>query len=427
LGDSAGAAVKSIVQASAEARRFALGVRDAFGEFTGLRGTGIKSADVIGALAKQLRTSTADVELRLRQGQISLKQGMLALEAAARGRFGKIVALQMLDLNVQLMKAKEALAGMFAGVDLEPFLEGMRELLTIFDVGTVRGKAMQAVLTAGLGGLAQVLGALLPIGKEVFLGMAIAALKFYIFVRPIGRAVAELVAFLAGGKASTAWLEVGKFLFVALAAAITLVGAAVFIAFIPLMVLGAVVVAIGYAIYKAIQLIIGIVGAVREGISGAVSYLGAISWGDLGANLVNSLIGGIKSGAAALIASVTSRGIDAKNAFKATVGIASPSKAFTSYGLNIAASTAGGVEQGTPQLAQATTDLGSAAIGGAMRATIAPSNGGAAAPITITIQNLTIGGREAGPDERASLASALVELLNIATGQAGAGQPASAF
>ena len=427
LGDSAGAAVKSIVEASAATRRFSIGIRDAFGEFTGLRGTGLKSADVIGALAKQLKTSTADVELRLRQGQISLKQGMLALEAAAKGRFGKIVALQMLDLNVQFDKAKENLAGMFAGVDLEPFLAGLKELLSIFDTTTIRGKAMQAVLTAGLSGLARVTGVLLPIGKEVFLGMAIAALKFYVAVRPVGRAIAELVTYLAGGKASTAWLEVGKFLFVALAASIALVGAAIFIAFIPLMVLGAVVIGIGYAIYKAIQLIIGVVGAVRDGISGAVSYLGSISWADLGANLVNSLIAGVKAGAGALLASVTSLGTDSIKAFKASVGIASPSKAFTAFGLNISASTASGVEKGAPQVSQATADLGGAAIGGALRATTAPSAGSAGAPINITIQNLTIGGREAGPDERASLASALVQLLNIATGQAGAGQPAGAF
>lgn len=432
LGESAGAAVRSIVEATAATGRFTLGVRNIHGEFTALQGSGIKSADVLAALATGLSTSIADAEMRLRQGAVSRAQGLAALEAATRARFGGTVAAQMLDFGVVARKARENFTGMFAGINLEPLLIGFRELASIFDVATVRGKVMQALLETTFGGLATVLGALLPVGKEIFLGMAIGALKLAIVLKPIARDIGNFLASLGGAKNALTWVEVGKFLFAGLATTIALVGAAVAIAFIPLAVLGGVITAAFYGIYRAIAFVAGVVGAVRTAIGDATAYVASMDWSDLGANLVTSLIAGIKNGAGTLLASVASLGTSAIGAFKAAVGIASPSKPMLALGENLAASAAMGVDRGAPELESASEDLGGAALGGVgVGFQRAAPGGGAPAGQSITvhmsIQHLSVGGRDVGPEDRQSLADALVELIKTGLAQGSAGEPIGAF
>ncbi len=92
------------MQSSAAMKRFTLGARDMWGEYTGLAGSGLKSMDVLSALAKQLGVGVGEVEKKLRLGQIKMKDGLRALEAATEARFGKTIQGQMLAINTQFSR-----------------------------------------------------------------------------------------------------------------------------------------------------------------------------------------------------------------------------------------------------------------------------------------------------------------------------------
>jgi len=422
LGESAGSAVKSIVQASAEAKRFSLGMRDMFGEFTGLKGTGLKSADVIGALAAQLKISRGAAEEQLRMGRVSLAMGMRALEEAGRGRFGKIVGLQMLDFPTQIAKAKDALQGMFAGVNIEPLLKGLREFLTIFDTSTVRGRGMQAVLTVALESIAEILGVLLPIGKEVFLGMAIMALRFYLAVRPIGRAIKDFLVQLGAGENSMTWLNVGKAIFIAMAVAAGVLALMVGLVVGPFLILGQamlVVARLGDMAFKWLT----------TTIVDLYNYINQIDLGEAATNMVRGLAMGIIANAAAVTSAMEGLATSAISAFKNKMLMRSPPKVFVDIGRAIPLAAASGVERETSALAGATANMGAAAIGGALGGAGDGGAGGGAAQssITVTIGTLNIGEREASAEEREGFAMQLAAALKLVIGQAGAGQPIGAF
>lgn len=405
LGDSAGQAVQAIVTASAAARRFSLGTRDIYGELTGLAGTGLKKADVLGALAKQLNMSVPAVEQALLAGRITLAQGMKALEAAAQARFGKTIAAQMLSFDIQVQKAKESLAGMFSGIDIDPALKGLKEFLSVLDTSTVTGRALKTVLTLGLQGTADALGGLAKLGKPVFQGMIIAALQVYLALRPIGRAIADVTGWFGKLGAGSAAIWVGKVAVYALA-----------IGF------GILALAAG-AIVGVVYLVIAAVMALVAAVGGAWDWLTS-SGATVATALIDGLVAGITSGAASVIASVTALASSAAAAMKAALGIASPSKLFASYGRFTAEGFAGGVEQETPGAQAAVVGLGDAvpampgAGGGAAR------GGGPGTIVYLTMGDVYFGGQKAAGDEKQRLLSWLIEQVTMAINAGGAGQPA---
>ena len=415
LGDSAGGAIKAIVASTAATRRFSLGARDLYGEFTALAGTGLKKADVLGALAKQLGKSLPEVEQMLLRGQVSVKDGLRALEAAAEARFGKTIAAQMLSLDVQFQKAKENLETLFAGVAIEPVLEGLKTMLSVLDHNTATGRALQVVLTAAFSALGAAVTVVAPIAKTMFQGMIIGALRMYIALRPvargfmaIGEAVAGVLGWIAKGLGIDA-LEAGKFAAFALAAAFALVGVAIFLAFLPLLIVGALVVVALYAIYKVVDGLIGVFTAVYD-------YVSSLDLGQAASDLISGLVTGIVANAAAVIAAMENLAGSAIDAFKAKLGIASPSKVFAEFGGYIAEGTAQGVEGGTADVAGATADMGGAAVTGA-GAGAAAAGGGGSGPRAVVPIYLFPG----GPFLRNLVISVVNDEIDIATDAAGAG------
>lgn len=423
LGDAAGGAVKSIIAANAATKRFSLGARDMFGEFTALAGTGLKSSDVIAALAKQMNASVPAVEQALRLGQIKLADGLKALEAVARARFGKTIAAQMLDVNVQLDKAKEALASLFDGVDLEPVLSSLRDFLTILDTSTVTGRTLKALLGTVLGAFGASLQRFGPLAKVVFQGMIIAALKLYIALKPIvgviggiasaiGRAVDAVSEFLGVNLA----LKAGQFIFAAIAATVGLLAAAIFIATIPLLVLGAAIVLVGYLMYEVVN---GIIDAWNA----AAEFFASIDLAQAGADLIASLVSGIVSNAGAVLAAMGNLATSAVGAFKDKLLMRSPSKVLVSAGKTMSESTAMGVDAGAPALTGAMEDM----AGGAASAASKPAggtggaNGGGARQVNITMGDVYFSGQKASGEEKQSLRDWLIEELTIADGAIGAG------
>lgn len=416
LGDSAGSAVKAIVSASAATRRFNLGVRDIYGELTGLAGTGLKKADVLGALAKQFGVSVGEAERQLLLGRVKLADGLKALEAAAQGRFGKVIALQMLDFNVQIQKAKEAIVGLFADVDLEPFLAGMKDLLRVFDSNTVVGRALRTLLTDGFNGLGIAVSKLAPVLKQMFLGAVIGALQFYLAIRPVVRVIGEVVGWLGRLVGIENAVGAGKFLFIALAGSMAVFAAAVALAFAPLALLLGAIGLIGYGLYKIIVIGDQVWGWLNAQVAAAAAYIESIDLGEAAANMIRGLVNGITQNAGAVIAALGNLATQAIGSFKAQLGIASPSKVFEGFGTNIAMGAAIGVEQGTPAVEGATSSMGGAAVSGATAGASAASGGGGG-PRQIVI-NLIMGGK----NMRQIIIDTVLDEVDVAIDGAGAGE-----
>lgn len=402
IGESAGNVVKGVVQSSAAMKRFTLGARDMWGEYTGLAGSGLKSMDVLSALAKQLGVGVGEVEKKLRLGQIKMKDGLRALEAAAEARFGKTIQAQMLSINTQFSKAGENLAAMTSGVDLEPALNGLKELLSIFDESTVAGSVLKTILSEGLGGLSRALGVLLPLGKDFFLEFAIGAMEIYLALRPIGRQILEWVGpLLTAQNAATA----GKVAVYALAA-----------------VFGVLAVAAGAAVALLVAPFV-IAGAAIWGlVTAAQMAWNALSDGakDVGRFIIDGLIGGILGGVPMVLSAVANMGTAIASKFKAVLGIASPSKLFYSYGVNIGEGAEGGIEASAGGVQSAVDDMAPAppAAGGAGLARL-----GGGATYSVHIEHLYLGGQKATEQETMSVAEAIRQLLQSGINAVSAGEP----
>jgi hypothetical protein len=403
IGESAGNVVKGVVQSSAAMKRFTLGARDMWGEYTGLAGSGLKSMDVLSALAKQLGVGVGEVEKKLRLGQIKMKDGLRALEAATEARFGKTIQAQMLSINTQFSKAQENLAQMTSGVDLEPALNGLKELLSIFDESTVAGAVLKTILGEGLGGLSRALGVLLPLGKDFFLEFAIGAMEIYLALRPIGRQILEWVGpLLTAQNAATA----GKVAVYALAA-----------------VFGALAVAAGAALAVLATPFVLIGAAIWALVTVAQAAWNALSDGakDVGRFIIEGLIGGILGGVPLVLSAVANLGTAIAGKFKSVLGIASPSKLFFSYGMNIGEGAEGGIEASSGGVQGAVDDM----------APVPPAGGGGAVArlgggqnVTVNINgDLYFAGQKATEGEKASLADAIRQLLQSGINAVGAGEP----
>lgn len=401
IGDAAGNVIKGVVQSSAAMKRFSLGARDMWGEYTGLAGSGLKSMDVLSALAKQLGVGVGEVEKRLRLGQVKLKDGMRALEAAAETRFGKTVQGQMLAINTQFSKAGENIARMTSGVDIEPALNGLKELLSIFDESTVAGSVMKVLLTEGLGGVSRALGVLLPLGKAFFLEMAIGAMEIYLALRPIGRQILEWIGpLLTTENAATA----GKVAIYALAAVFGVLAVAA----------GAAVALIATPFVLAGLAIWGLVTAAQTAWNALAD--GAA---DVGRFIVDGLIGGILGGIPNVLSAVANLGTSIADKFKSALGIASPSKLFFSYGVNIGEGAKGGIEASSGRVQGAVDDMAPAPPAGGGGA-LARFGGGT---VNVYVGDVYFGSQKAAEHEKLSLAEFLRQQLQAGFNAGAAGEP----
>ncbi len=386
VGDQGASAIKAIAEQSRAARRFTLGPRDLFGEFASLSGTGLKKADILGALAEQLGTSIPAVEKRLLQGGIALDKGLLALEAAAKKRFGRTITAQMLDFNVQISKAQEALAGMFGDLNLDPVLRGLKEFLSILDTSTVTGDALKFLLTTGLQTFIDSLEVAGPIAKKFFQGLIIGALRAYITLKPVYNQVRDFFGFTPSEGGLQDALAAGEVAFYAMAAAAALVGASLLLAFSPFIIVGYLVYGAIKMMSSALEVLFTVGGLVVDALGEAWDAVKALDFGELGLLVVNGIVGGITGGAGRAIEAIGSLGKSMISAFKASVDSHSPSRLFHREGLNIDAGLEGGVDAGAPDVHRAIEGLGEA------RPSEAASGGaGSGGGRGLTIGSLTIG------------------------------------
>ncbi len=421
IGDAAGAAFTSIAEKSQFARRFLLTKAD-------LAGTGVEFAEVAAALAQAMGTSVAAATTLIQQGGVSVAKGLEAMNAAVQKKFGKTVAAQMLSLTTQMAKLKENFGRLFDGVDIEPFLRGLKTITDLFSEQTVTGAALKVLFKSIFNPLAEASEGIFPIISAFLRGMVIATLYAYIALLKVKNAINE--AFGGSSASKIDWVKVsmyagmiaaigiGAALF-ALAAIIALViVVALPLAFVlslpfivPLALIGLLVYAI-YSLYNAIASIqvpdLGIASA----FSGALALLKSIDLGSVAAQIVASLVGGLTNGLPSVAGAMKGLGGAILSALPSALVMHSPSVLLTNQAKMAASSVVTPLEDAKDDAHQAMADLGggrpdfSGATGGASK--------GKGEGRSITIQNINFTGTR---DDLAAFKVMFADLIEQLSGE----------
>lgn len=356
-----------------------------------LVGTGVQVADLYAKIAQQTGKGIAQVQAQIKAGTLSADEGIAGLNAVLEDKLGGQAAKKLLDLDVQIAKFKDNISHMFQDVNVTPFLEGLKSVLSIFDSSSTSGKVLKTVLTEVFNSLFAVAGKVLPYVKYFLEQLIIAGLKLYISLKP---AIASLKKMFDGPSDNGAKKAI-DFVVASIALAVKEVAWLVIAT-----------VAFYEGTIKAYEGVAAAFQAVVDFGSKAISFIeGLFSGGaDIAGNFIDGLVSGIESGAGLVIDAVKGLGTSAMGAIKGVLGIASPSKEMAKLGGHTAAGFAQGVDKGSGGAQEAMGDMVTPPQASA------PSGGGGSAGGTFNIDiNVTGSGNAAEIGEM--VASKLAELL----------------
>lgn len=297
-----------------------------------------------------------------------------AIAEKIRGKYGAIVGRQMLDWNVQLAKAKETMGALFAGVKIEPLLEGLRDFLKLFEDTTSTGRALKTMIETLLNPIFGSAPGASSALQSVFKGAIVGALKVGIAILLVRNNLRDMVGSVNLGGWAVDWRAVGTAaLFVAGAIAAVVGVVSVFAG----LIVGSVAVVLGFGV--ALGLVIAKVfmfgASLVSGIGKAVSSLWnyAASFAAMGADFVAGLAQGIWDGLSSVVQAAVGVAKGAVEAVEKTLDMHSPSKVFQKIGRNVGLGMEDGLDASGPGVADATSNMisipsakgGGAAAGGA--------------------------------------------------------------
>jgi len=365
-------------------------------------------SDEVGKLAKDLYASG------LRGAELKTALQGAALAASGLGKEGgakamALAARQLLALDVQAKKLKEHTANLFAGVNIEPFLRALKDVLSVFDETTSTGRALKILVTGIFDPIFAATEKYGPVVKAFFQGMVIGALLFGIAVLKIRNFFRETF-----GSETKEGIDL-----------ITLATNA------GVIVMGALVGALS-GLALALGLVAGIAYAVIypfvaffELLGNLWDFASSIDWSALGTSIVDGIIEGIQGGISKVGGAIVNLGKSAVASLESALGIGSPSKVFALQGMASAEGYAQGVEQGGPTVDAAVGDMvgipaASSPTGGA----VANDNSGNRGPISITIYAPDGDAKTIGDEVRKVLADILEgEAIQMASPLEAGGSP----
>lgn len=332
-GPEAASKLENIAKKAKAAGNFEIKTKD-------LKGLGISMEEV----AKAMGMSVAKMTAQMKLGKVSTEQGMEAMNKALQARFGDAAAKQALGFGVQMMKLQENLAGLFKDVNIEPFLKGLHEVLSVFDQTTPSGKALHLIITKVFSGLFAAVSMAAPYIKAFLLGMVAGMLLVYIY----GKKVYDSISKAFGGDTVSKADKLKVAMYAGVAVAGLLVGSLVALA-VAFVVMGAVALMAG--LFMALPFILPLVavGLLIYGIYKLVDALSEIqfpSLGDAAGNMIDGLVAGISGKIGDVVASMASLGLAAKDSLLSVLGIHSPSRVMMQAGGFTAQGFAEGVDDG---------------------------------------------------------------------------------
>lgn len=339
MGESGGAAAQHMIEALGrggfEAAGLVMKLKAGLPEARSqLAEMGLRVEDVAGALGM----TTA----QFRNARLSAKQMAEAIEKAlAKKAAGPLGDLMLTWPNI-IGKAKEGFMSLFdkLGPAVKPFMSAVKNLFGLFNKGGAATSALKPIVTAVFTTLfswaTKVVTAVTGIVKAfsgagkaggMFSGVVSVAKGVFAILMTIGKTVAAPLMAVAGLFKlifSNALVLNGlKTIFTVLAAFIGSIVVGI----------GLLVGAIAFLGSMIASAIAAVVGLAASGVAAAVGF-------------IDGLVNGITGGAGGVIGAITNLASSAVGAFKAALGIASPSKVMMQMGGHTAAGFGEGVDDG---------------------------------------------------------------------------------
>jgi hypothetical protein len=346
-------------------------------QLASLAKTGANVDDV----AKAMGVSTKTLAAHLKAGTVNATAFGDALNKALIEKGGSALDRMLGDVGVLRKKFDEMIGDMFEDVNIQPFIDSMKDLLSVFSQAQPSGQAMRAGIMGFFNSFFEWSAKAVLIAKHMFLDLEIFALRAYIAIKPYAGVLKDI--------AIGALVVAGVFAAVLVGAVLGVVGAlAMLVA--PSVAAVAAFVWLYDTIVNSWGQITGFVSGVVAGVLNTISgWLSSLY--DLGAEisewaigaaagLVEGLVNGIANGTGMIVDAVKGLAHSAIKSFKETLGIASPSKEFMKLGDFTARGFNMGISAQNDNAAAATAGLAQAATDGATRgASAAPAAGQAAA------------------------------------------------
>lgn len=390
MGSEAASKIRGLVEAGRLSQRL-------FVNRESLVGTGVAFDEVAERLAASMKIGVKDARAALAEGRVPLGLGAKVLRETIEKKFGELNARKMLDLGVQSQKFRESLLGLTKDVKLEPLLKGVERFRLLLDESTVSGAALKKLVTVFGNGAVAIFGKATPIAEQFFKGLVIGGLTLTVAVLKMRKSLNETFGdtkLLGNIDLLGLSLKAGQYAAVSIAA-----------------VLGLVAVAVGAVGYSAAASI-GTMQKLWGLLTGFHARLSAMSWSDIGTNIVDGIVSGVTGGARKLKDAVVGLADTARKAFTTRTEIRSPSRVFQRDGRQLPAGTAKGVEQGAGLVRRAVDRMvPEPPIGGA-KAARAGGGGAVERVLRIVLEVKGDGPRDAfrAPNVRAELLEVLREL-----------------
>jgi hypothetical protein len=309
----------------------------------GLRGGNLQAAlEGVSIVASVQGDAAAEAWKGWAMGAAITGQSVRALSNDVKARLGGIAARQLLSLDVQSRKLKENMGRIFSGIRIEGMLAGISKVTELFSQSTATGRALKVLAETFLSPIADAVGDVGPIVKDFFRGMVLGAQYFTI-------AVLEVRLWLKKTFGDPEILKGIDSTRIALGLGIGVVGglAGAFAALaIPVVaIVGAFAIAgLGaYGLYKA----------VRE----VWNELKSINWAQLGNDVIDGIVNGIKAGIGRVKAAIKSVGDSIQSVFSARMLIRSPSRVMVKAGGHVSGGVAAGIDAERPQAVRAVRRL----------------------------------------------------------------------
>ncbi|MEY5061180.1 MAG: hypothetical protein RIS45_1101 [Planctomycetota bacterium] len=384
LGDTSGKAGDKIVGLVVDIQK-AIKLRQGIGDISSaLEGTGINADEVaksMGITERQLRMMAAS--------GLQLNKIGNAIQDALIKKGVEPMRTMMASFDVMGKRVKDIIAGFFSGVagtaGFKAFSEQMLRLLDLFSAGTSQGKLAKQGMTSAFDVIFKLASVALREMRYGILRTEIELLKLYISFKPTIRTMREW-----GEK-----VDAAKTMSTGFVTIIQLLGKGIWNLTSGLRTTVTATLAIG----TAFTLMIGKLSQIYDSIAEVVSPWVDLFL-DLGKDMVNGLVKGLKNGAIAIKDAVVGLGKGAVDAFKGALDIKSPSRVFAQLGVQTTAGYAVGVQQSAPMAMAATTDMaGKAAEGGKVGVTVAPRATPSRGGIVVNVGGITIENGSGSPVE----------------------------
>ena len=337
IGDQGAQKIQSVMEKSLTSGKFQLSAKQ-------LVGTGVTEDD----LAKALGMSKTQMLGAIKAGTITAEKGIDALNAAVNAKLGGVAADKAGDFGSQMTKLHDNIGQLFEDVNIQPFLQGLKGLLSIFSKDSVEGGKMKIILTALFDKVFKIGAAILPKLHLGLLQLGIAALRIYIAAKPLIDQLSKLWDSMGDGNATGDAL-----MFVLDSATAMIIG-----------------------MVKATELVVGGVNQFIDSMRGLGAVFGSTI--DLGKNFITGLLDGLDF--TAIIAKVKNGAQAVIDTVKSTLGIHSPSTVMMELGAHTATGMAQGIDAGAQSVQAAAGGLATGAATGAAAGPASAMRGSGASP-----------------------------------------------